>query len=329
MFLDFSSILRSLNDLDDLDKLRKDSTMAEIALSNEEKWVSKILRKTEPLLKIKDNDEIAKVYRKFFEFVLQKTRLKGDSILHICVKCDDLKVMERLWAILHKYHLYEWLQLRNSNKETCAHLACALNKPEILREILRYGGDVNAVDVDGNTALHIAIQENHDECVEAILNIDSKDDTTENNINLSILNDNGYTPLHLACMHKNLNAIKMLDTAAMKTKQTIFDDIEGKHGNNALHIAIESGAVGIVEYIVQNKRINLTKMNKSGHTALYLARVTRSIEMMNLIQRNGAQCVDNNDHDGNSKYSFDSQDAGDSTQARLSTSMIIYELFIT
>ncbi|RYE12136.1 MAG: ankyrin repeat domain-containing protein, partial [Sphingobacteriaceae bacterium] len=89
--------------------------------------------------------------------------------------------------------------------------------------------------------MHIAVQENHDECVNAILN-------SGNDIDLCILNDNGYAALHLACMNKNLRVVKMLDARALKTKQTIFDDIEAKHGNNALHIAIEARAVDIVDY---------------------------------------------------------------------------------
>lgn len=317
---DFSSLLQTLNETAEFDKLARDSTSADITdahiLSKDEKWVAKILRKTEPLLRIDDSDEVGKVYRKFFEFLLRKARFNGDSLLHICVRSNDQKLMERLWAIFHKFQLYEWLQLRNVNQETCGHLASALNKPEILKEVIKYGANANAVDVDGNTALHIAVQENHDECVNAILN-------SGNDIDLCILNDNGYAALHLACMNKNLRVVKMLDARALKTKQTIFDDIEAKHGNNALHIAIEARAVDVVDYIIQNKRVSPTKVNKSGHTAVYLARVIKSIEMLNMIQCHSSVNDDQfvggayDDDDASSKDSFDSQDASGPTQARL------------
>lgn len=311
-------MLNSLNEPDDRDYIRIDScSAAEFTnghtLSKEEKLVEKILRKTESLLKIKENDGTAKMYRKFFEILLHKTRFKGNSLLEICVKCDDPKLMEHLWAILHKFQLYELLELRNSNQETCAHLSSALNKPKILGQVIKHGIDVNAVDAVGNTALHIATQMNHNECVEAILNADFNFNgkAKRNIINLSITNDNGYTPLHLACINNNLNVVKLLDTKAMQMKQTIFDDIDGKHGNTALHIAIESRAVAVVEFILQNERIKPTTMNKSGHTAMYLAHVIKSIEMLNLIQQND----DDDDEDASSSDSFDSPDESESEQA--------------
>lgn len=304
----------------ELDNLAKDSVSSDgksvPKLSKEERVVDKVLRKTEPLLKMDDNSKMANVARKLLEFLMRKVRFNGDSISHICVKCDDLKLMERLWKILHKFQLYEWLELRNYSKETCTHLASELNKPCTLAEIIKHSTNVNAVDVDGNTALHVAIKENRDECVETLLEANYE----VNQIDLGILNDNGYTPLHLACLTNNLKVVKMLDAKAIKTNQMIFDDVEGKHGNNALHIAIESEATQIVEYIMQNKRINPSKMNKSGHTALYLARVTKSIEMLHLIQRhassNDERLMDNDDDDSSSKDSFDSQDTSFIIQAR-------------
>lgn len=312
---DFSSLLHTLNENSDFDKLAKDSVDADDehsqSPSKEERWISQFLDKINPLLKKTANAERSKIYRRFCEYIFHKATFGGDSMVHICVKSDDSLLRERLCTVLHKFELFELLNVRNYNKETCLHLAATINKCNVIEELIKYGVDVNAVDADGNTALHTAIQENYNECVAAILHTNATE-PNKHHIDLRILNDNGYTALHLASMKNNLKVVKMLDTKAAETKQPIFDDVEGKHGNNALHIAIESEAREVAEYLIQNKGVSPTKTNKSGHTAMYLARVAKSTELVNLMQRytliDDEQFMDDDEDDASSKDSFESQE---------------------
>lgn len=287
------------------------------SLSKEEKWISQFFDKIEPLLKSSANIDRSKIARKFFEFIFHKASFSGDSMIHICVKSDDLKLMDRLWEVLHKFQLYDLLQLRNYNKETCLHLASLMNRPKLLEEAIKLGADVNAVDADGNTALHVAIQEKNDKCTAVILTANVNKWEKEIDIDLNVVNDNGYTPLHLASMSNNVKIVKMLDTKSAQTKKQIFEDVEGKHGNNALHIAIESEARELAEYLIQNKCINPSKTNKSGHTALYLARVAKANDLVNLIQRHSLiddEHYMDDDDDASSKDSFESQEMSKKTE---------------
>lgn len=287
------------------DKLAKDSVSSddEASQSIGETWIQQFLEKIHPLLMYTNVDsERFKICRKFIEYIFRKANFNGDTMLHIGVKSDDLKIMDRLCEILKKFQLSELLNLRNFSKETSVHLACALNKPKILQEMIKMGADVNAIDIDGNTALHLAIQDNNDECSIILLSTHFTHTSNEIHIDLSILNDRGYTPLHIASMKNHLSAIKMLDSHAHQTKKSIYDDIEGKHGNNALHIAIESEAREVAEYLIQNKRINPTRTNKSGHTALYLARVAKANDLVNLMRSM------EDDEDDSSKDSFESHE---------------------
>lgn len=281
------------------------------SLSKEENWISQFLDKIDPLLTKSFDVKHSKITLKFFEFIYQKAVFNGDSMLHISLKSDDLQLFDRLWHVVCKFEMYGLLRIRNYNKETCLHLASAMNRANVLREVIMYGGDVNAVDGDGNTALHVAVQTNNNNCVVALLSTNCDAWGKEINIDLSIFNDDGYTPLHLATMNKNLNVVKMLNATVMQMKKPIFDDVEGKHGNNALHIAIESEAHEVAEYLIQNKCINPTKMNKSGHTALYLARVANENDLIDLIQRYASiddDHIKNDDDDTSSKDSFESQE---------------------
>lgn len=317
-FIDFirieiNSLLRTLSENNEFDKLAKDSVGGddENAQSKEEKWISQFLDKVAPLLKISADAQRFKMCRKFCEYIFHKASFNGDTMIHIGVKSDDLKLMDRLCEILNKFQLFELLNSRNYNKETCVHLASALNKTKLLQEVIKCGADLNAVNTDGNTALHIAIQENNDDCVAIILSTNYTESGTEISVDLSVLNDNGYTPLHIASNKNNLHVVKMLDKKAAQAKVPIFDDIEGKHGNNALHIAIESESRDVADYLIHNKCINPTKTNKSGHTALYLARVAKANDLVNLMQRYAL--VDDehpmeDDEDASSKDSFESQE---------------------
>lgn len=302
-----------MSESSEFDKLAKDSAGGgdddnddKNSPTKEEKWIMKFLDKISPLLKTPTDMQRFKLGRKFCEYIFHRANFNGDTMIHVCVKSDDLNLMDRLYKVLHKFQLYELLNLPNYNKETGVHLACALNKTGQLQEMLNYAADVNANDTDGNTPLHIAIHESHDECVAIILNV------TDIDVNLSIANDNGYTPLHVASMKNNLNVVKMLNAKASSVKRSIFDDVEGKHGNSALHIAIESNAREVAEYLIKNKCVSPSKTNKSGHTALYLARVARANWLISLMQRynliDSDRLMDDDDDDASSKDSFESQE---------------------
>lgn len=299
-------MLRTLGENNEYDKLAKDSVgsddEASQSISREEKWIQLLLEKINPLLKTNVDSKHFKICRKFIEYIFRKVNFNGDTMIHIGVKSDDLKLMDGLCEILTKFQLNELLNLRNFSAENGVHFACALNKPKILQELIKHGADVNAIDIDGNAALHLAIQENNDECTTILLSTHFTHTGNEIHIDLSILNDKGYTPLHIASMKNHLRAIKMLDSHATQTKKSIYDDVEGKHGNNALHIAIESEARQVAEYLIQNKCINPTKTNKSGHTALYLARVAKANDLVNLMRSM------EDDDDASSKDSFESQE---------------------
>ncbi|XP_031633420.1 nuclear factor NF-kappa-B p110 subunit-like isoform X2 [Contarinia nasturtii] len=336
---EFTSLLQQLNENpncasseenSEFDKLAKDSVSIDddhsnASLSKEEKWIAQFLNKINPLIK-GHNVTNSRVCRKFFEFIFQRVLFNGNNIMHICAKSDDLKQMNCIWEIIHKFQLYDLLDIRNYNKETCAHFASAMNKTSVLEELIKYGIDLNAVDADGNTALHIAIREKNDDCVAVIMNSSSNKWGKEVEINLSILNDSGFTPLHMASMTNNVNIVKMLDVKSAQMKKPIFDDVEGKHGNNALHIAIESDAHNVAEYLIQNKCINPSKVNKSNHTALYLARVANSMDLVNLMQRyisvDNEQSMDDDD-DASSKDSFESQEINKTTTEAKQTSVIV------
>lgn len=180
------------------------------------------------------------------------------------------------------------------------------------------GADVNAVEAKGDTALHVAIQENNDSCVHALLNtapILITNQAESGPIDLNISNDNGYSPVHLAVKNKNLQIIQLLERKADEMNVSIYEKVETKNGNSALHLAIEVGSIDLVRHLLQSGKVDVNKKNLSGHTALYLAKAIRdksNAELINLLKEYNAQDVPSDEDDTSSvdssfdvKYSTD------------------------
>lgn len=124
-------------------------------MTKEEKLIRQFLNI--PLFKSSTVDERSfKIGRKLCAFIFERAIFNGDdTIIHISMKSDDNTLMERLLDILHTFKLHELLNRRNYNKESCAHLASAMNKSNILKRLIELGANVNVIDSTGNTALHL------------------------------------------------------------------------------------------------------------------------------------------------------------------------------
>lgn len=298
-------IVKDCKNRDEHSMLTKDSVYDEEEANSQdllkkvEKFVLKLLEI--PLLKCNAGAPEFQIARKLCAYVFERIIFNGNNtILHLCVQSNDHLLMERLLEMIHKFELKELLNAQNYGQETCTHLACAMNNVRLLRKMVNFGAD-NLLDWNGNTPLHVAIQNTNNDCVSALLNTISTSDQ-KINIDLSVFNDSGLTPLHLAAIKNNLNVVEMLTHKTMQTHcLTIFDDMDMKHGQNALHIAIESKAHEVAEYLIKNDCISPLRMNRSGQTAVALARSTGDVHLIKLLE----QFEEEND-DGFLNSSFES-----------------------
>lgn len=272
-----------------------------------------------PLLKSSNaGDQQFHSARKLCAHIFERAIFGGDNtIIHLCVKSDDSTLAVRLLEIIHKFKLDELLNGKNYNHETCVHLSCAANNVKVLQKLMEYGADVNALDWNGNTALHIAIKNGNIDCVSTLLNTTSTVFEQNIDIDLSVFNDSGYTPLAVAAMKNNLKVVEMLTRKAIQTQcLSIFDDTDANHDRNALHIAIESNAHDVAEYLIKNDCICPLKMDKSGHTAVDLARSANAMHLVNLMEQSASGNYENlmnnlgdyDDASSDDQHSFKLQD---------------------
>lgn len=222
--------------------------------------------------------------------------------------------MERIWRIVYKFELYDLLRLTNDNGETCLHVAAALGKPNEIQKLLRHGVDVNDVDRKGDTPLHVAVAENRIKSIEALF-----DGAATSKIDFSILNDNGYTALHLAIKNSKLTLMKMIKDKAGASHVKLFETVETKHGNSALHIAVETGADDIVKFILENRCVDVNATNLSGHTALLLARAMKYTGILKALLDHNAEAISEEDEDSASLESTDSRASVESNKVITNT----------
>ena len=99
--------------------------------------------------------------------------------------------------------------------------------------------DVNQIDIDGNTALHLAIKNGHTEAMKCSL--DPK------NIDVTIVNNNKDSPFHTAIRFGSPELVR-----AYMSHPSADYFVKGKRGRTTLHLAAELDKHELVEVILES-----------------------------------------------------------------------------
>ena len=148
-------------------------------------------------------------------------------------------------------------------------------------------GDINTLNTDGESLLHIACKYSHLNCVKSLavcyryINFkDTKDtkDTKKAKDTKDAQNSSGDTALHLACYGKSIHLIRILleikcsINIPNKKGETAQNIPLNEDGDCLLHIACQWGDVGIVRYLIDQRcvlSIQNTHLNTPIHLACY------------------------------------------------------------
>jgi len=156
----------------------------------------------------------------------------------------------------------------------------------VLNDINKNNGEIDALialnsdvinfrDGYGRTPVHSLLANNSDVTVDAF-------DKLLSATNLNLKDSQDATLLHAACHSGNLPAIEHLFgrglslTALTNSNETL------------IHYAVSSGNVGLIQWLIDTKQIDINAKDQSGETALHRATRQNNREVVELLARNGA-----------------------------------------
>ncbi|AAZ30030.1 ank1 [Bracoviriform indiense] len=119
----------------------------------------------------------------------------NNTIFHLIAELNCPEILDRFWNnTTDEQEFKQHLQLKNTNGETCLHVAAKQQRgccaERIIAQMFDMGADLNAQeDGTGNTILHIAVKNKDYELVEYLL---------EQSSSRNIENNDRLTPYQLA-----------------------------------------------------------------------------------------------------------------------------------
>ncbi|XP_028281437.1 NF-kappa-B inhibitor delta [Parambassis ranga] len=227
----------------------------------------------------------------------------GDTILHIYTAKG---LRECAYAAAERLREMERLDAKEHKGKTALLVAVTANQPDIVQDLLSLGADINACDVNGQTALHLAAHYGFPGVLQAILSCRLP-------VNLEARNFEGMTPLHCAAISHSVTMKAMSTTgladANLPTKavekltcvELLFGagasllNQEVKSNKTVLHLAVKEGNIVLVRYLLKIPLPNMkdfVNMKAHGHTALHMAAGLHSnphqSEILQLLLSRGA-----------------------------------------
>lgn len=150
---------------------------------------------------------------------------------------------------------------------------------EIITILLKYTKNIDARDIDGETALMIASYYHRESVVDILL---------KNGADTSWINGRGYTALLIACKHSKYEIAKLLIEAGANV------NVRNRDGLTPLLLAIHRHNFRLAELLVKNGAdVNLK--DNTNKTPLMVAVFQKQYDIVKLLVENGADVNIKND----------------------------------
>ena len=176
-------------------------------------------------------------------------------------------------------------RVSSDTKLTPLQFACKSNNVKEFKQLLSIPGcDCDVKNEKGNTVLHICCSMNLEDIAKLCIEQSS----------VTIRNDDGDTPLHVAITSKNYSLFLFL---LNQTKCNRLDNYFNRKGENILHVAARDGTPEILKAILNEKFVHHQSKNTlSGDTALHIACACDQTE--------NAKCLFEYEYDTDSWYNI-------------------------
>ena len=216
----------------------------------------------------------------------------------------------------------------STDNATPLHLASRNGHLKAACQLIEHGADLQAQNNNGDTPLHLALQESQvDVAVARMLIERGADPTAQNNdgwaplhlvsdwgewgqvgvarmliehcADLTIHNNYGWTPLHLA------SDWGQVDVARMLLEHGADPTAQNNYGWTPLHLASQEGDVDVARMLIEHGA-DLTAQNRDGQTSLHLASQMGEVDVACMLIEHGADLTAQ-DRDGQTPLHLASQ----------------------
>ncbi|XP_053123547.1 NF-kappa-B inhibitor delta [Hemicordylus capensis] len=202
----------------------------------------------------------------------------GDMLLHLFV-AQGLRPLA--YAAAEMLRGCGHLDAKEHRGKTPLLVAAAANQPEIVKDLIMLGADVNAVDQKGQTVLHLAATYGLPNVISAVMLVGAP-------INVEARNFEGLTPLHCAVIsHNAAFQSQSMEPSSMHHLQNLllciqlllqlgadYKSQDLKSSKTSLHLAVQAGNQLLVQFLLQQAGqdlYNFVNMKAHGNTALHMA----------------------------------------------------------
>ena len=154
-------------------------------------------------------------------------------------------------------------------------MACFDGHIDVLKLLSSTPGLENAVDNDGNSAMHYASWGGQLKVIQYLLSSFFRGNEA---MALSRINNEGMTSLQLAAAGDHVDIVQYLSTTSSQSMLAVSDS-----GQNALHKATMHGALGSIKLLLEQGSQDINAKSASGLTALHFAAKHGFLEAVQLF----------------------------------------------
>lgn len=217
----------------------------------------------------------------------------GKSMISTAIRGGDVEVLKILIASSCGV---------DNSVDRVLHEAAALNRLDLMRVLCAgfKGFDVNSVDSNGRTPIHVAAVKGYVEVIKFCLSVGGKAD---------VFDCNGWSPLHYASAEGHLEVVEcLLECSNVK-------DAVDKYGKTAFSVAVDNGQLHLLDLLrlgdVLHRAARVDDVNRlksclaeganvngrdqNGWTALHRAAFKGRIESVRVLLNHGARVDDVDD----------------------------------
>nr|XP_029732091.1 uncharacterized protein LOC115268182 [Aedes albopictus] len=161
----------------------------------------------------------------------------------------------------------------NLNELTALHLSSSAGHSLVVELLLENGASVNNVEIHGWTPLHFACQNDRKEVVLTLI---------KNGANIESLDNDYCTALHISALQGHCNIVDAL------LKKGANVNVVGKNGMTPLFSACQNGHKDVVQTLLK-KGANINALSHSKWTALHKSASEGHCDIVNLLLNKGAK----------------------------------------